>query len=176
MKSVKDGHAKDAKPEDKINLGTKQRILAILTGVVDEDPVKNIPLNYDFNFLCSTIKVPNPDKREFVYALNKLGYKAVQTYYNADNWKIEAPPRVIYDVLKAYKEMKFEGNKEKMLANLSKTSPGYKIMQKESSLADQISFDFKDEKGEGKMVGQKRKQKKYYSNPEPNWGPKARAG
>mmetsp|Transcript_38634 Transcript_38634/g.58798 ORF Transcript_38634/g.58798 Transcript_38634/m.58798 type:complete len:106 (+) Transcript_38634:1218-1535(+) len=104
MNSVKDGHAKDATEEDKMDLGTKQRIKAILTGVLDEIPVQHIPLNYDFNGLCSSLKMPNPDKREFIYGLQQLGHKAVQTYYSPEKWKIDAPPSVIYDVLKEYKK------------------------------------------------------------------------
>jgi len=66
--------------------------------------------------------------------------------------------------------------------NLSKTSPSYRILEKESTLEKTISFDYKkamEEKPEGsdlpKILGSKRKQKKYYENPEPNWGPKPRA-
>mmetsp|Transcript_14412 Transcript_14412/g.24569 ORF Transcript_14412/g.24569 Transcript_14412/m.24569 type:complete len:126 (+) Transcript_14412:1339-1716(+) len=120
----------------------------------------------------------NPDKREFVFALSQLGYKAVQTYYNSDNWKTDAPPEVIYEVLRAYKHQACAGDSEKMLANVKERSAGFRILTKESKLEGKLDFDYKKAAGENKetgLVGMKRKQKKYYDNPEPNWGPKPRA-
>ena len=83
-KSVCDAHKPGKKGDEeveedpfKLKLGTHQRIKAILTGVIDEIPLQDQPLNYDYNFMCSSLKMHNPDKREFIYALNQLGYKAV---------------------------------------------------------------------------------------------------
>ena len=81
-----------------------------MTGVIDEDPLKHMPLNYDVNFLCSSLKSPNPGKQEFVYALSQLGYKAVQTYYQSKQWKTDAPPEVLYDIFKAYKTQLYKGD------------------------------------------------------------------
>jgi tRNA G26 N,N-dimethylase Trm1 len=34
-----------------------------------------------------------------------LGYKAVQTYYDHTLWKTDAPPEVIYDIVKSHKQL-----------------------------------------------------------------------
>ena len=83
-----------------MKLGTSKRIQGILTGIIDEEPLQHIPLNYDLDFICSSIKSSNPGKGGFTYALSQLGYKAVQTYYAPRLWKTDAPPEVIYDIVK----------------------------------------------------------------------------
>jgi tRNA G26 N,N-dimethylase Trm1 len=70
MKSVR-----DQDPNDK--MGTTKRIQAILTGIIDEEPLSHIPLNYDIAFICSSIKSHNPEKRNLIYAFQKLGYKCI---------------------------------------------------------------------------------------------------
>jgi len=83
-----------------VKLGTSKRIQAILTGIIDEEPLQHIPLNYDLDFICSSVKSPNPGKSQFAYAMSQLGYKCVQTYYSPKLWKTDAPPDAIYDVVK----------------------------------------------------------------------------
>ena len=63
--------------QTEVKLVTSKRIMGFLTGIIDEEPVQENPLNYDFNFLCSSLKSPNPRKSEFVFALRQLGFNAV---------------------------------------------------------------------------------------------------
>lgn len=154
--------------------GTTKRIQAILTGIIDEEPLQDEPLNYDINFICSSLRSANPSKQEFVYALTQQGYKTVQTYYNSRQWKTNAPPEVLYNIFKAYKLKQYDGDMTKVLTNLKPGSPGYRIFNKLIP-GPEIDFDFKSAtKEDGKIVS-KKKQKKYYENPAPNWGPKPRA-
>ena len=60
-----------------MKLGTTKRIQAILTGIIDEEPLQDFPLNYDVEYLCANLKAVNPGKGPFMYAMNQLGYKAV---------------------------------------------------------------------------------------------------
>ena len=60
--------------EKEVEFGTKKRITAILTGIIDEEPLQDMPLNYDVNFVCSSLRSQNPSKMEFMYAMNQLGY------------------------------------------------------------------------------------------------------
>jgi hypothetical protein len=79
---------------------------------------------------------------------------------------------VIYDVFKAYKRSQVK--EADLLANLKEGTPGYRIFQKPQ--INEVDFDYtkaKEEKMEN--VPTKRKQHKYFVNPEPNWGPKPRA-
>ena len=43
--------------QKEVKLGTSQRIQGILTGIVDEYPLENIPLNYDLSYIASSLKV-----------------------------------------------------------------------------------------------------------------------
>jgi len=167
------------KAQKEVKLGTAKRIQGILTGVIDEEPLQGIPLNYDLNFICSSLKHHNPSKKEFVRALDQYGYQAVQTYYNAKLWKTNAPPDVLYDLFKAHKWWSHNQDEAKVFTNLKEGTPGDRILKKPLIRAD-IEFNAPKEK-EGndqepkKLLGSKTKQKKYFDNPEPNWGPKARA-
>jgi tRNA G26 N,N-dimethylase Trm1 len=60
-----------------VTLGTTKRIQSLLTGIIDERPLQNIPLSFDIAFICSSIKSYVPDKRDFVYAMKKLGYNVI---------------------------------------------------------------------------------------------------
>ena len=126
-----------------MELGTSQRIQGLLKGILDEIPVQDQPLNYDYNYICSTLKMHNPDKREFIFAMSQLGYNAVQTYYNSDNWKTDAPPEVIYDVLRAYKYDQCSGDQEKMMLNIKENSAGHRILSKKSEIEGKLDFNWK---------------------------------
>jgi len=90
----------------------------------------------------------------------------VQTYYNPDLYKTDAPVSVIYDIFKTYKIKSAEPD---YLKKFSPTSPGFRILSKETKVTP--DFEFKCEKKKsGKNVV-----KKYLPNPTRNWGPKARA-
>lgn len=164
---------KTVREQKEVTLGTKQRIQAILTGIIDEKAVEDVPLNYDINYICSSLRMQNPNKKEFIYAMNQIGYKAVQTYYNSKLWKTNAPPDVLYDVFKVHKYMQFKNDQTKIFANLSEKSAGYRIFQK-PLLNKDLKFDFKNADADLKPQVKERQQK-YYVNPQPNWGPKPRA-
>lgn len=53
---------KNQKETKEVKLGTSKRILGILTGILDEQPLEHIPLNYDLNFIASSLRVQNPSK------------------------------------------------------------------------------------------------------------------
>ena len=182
---------KTVEEQKEVKLGTKKRIMGILTGVVDEEPLQHVPLNYDLSMMASNLRVHNPSKAQFLYAMSQLGHKAVQTYYSADLWKTDAPPEALYRVLAKFKQHELNYDKAKVFGNIKETAPGFKILEKycdDSKLDFDIKKELKDEKTEqDKEAGQeddlekilrsvKKKQKKYFDNPEPNWGPKARAG
>lgn len=163
---------------------TWKRIQALMTGIIDEQPLENYPLSFNFSMMCSSLSSSNMDKRQFVYAMNKTGHKVIQTYYSPTQWKTDAPPEIIYDVFKAFKHHDCKGDKKALFANLNNGQPGNRILQKEL-INKNINFDAVHEKdadkkedeqeGMQKVLGKNRKQKKYYDNPAPNWGPKPRA-
>jgi tRNA (guanine26-N2/guanine27-N2)-dimethyltransferase len=104
--------------QKEVKTKTAKRITAILTGIIDEEPLQDQPLSFDLNFIASSLKSMNPGKAQFMYAMNQLGYKAVQTYYSSKLWKTNAPPHVLYDIFKVFKTQTYKNDKDKILANL----------------------------------------------------------
>jgi hypothetical protein len=45
---------RDQKPD--VKMGTTRRIQAILTGIIDEEPLEHIPLSFDIAFISSSLK------------------------------------------------------------------------------------------------------------------------
>ena len=106
-------------------------------------------------------------------AFASLGHRICQTYYNGELWKTDAPPEVIYDIFKQWKQ---EKTPEQYLSNVAKTSPAHVILEKPR--AKDADFDFVLPKSEGQdepKAGTKRLLRKYFTASEPNWGPKPRA-
>ena len=60
-----------------LKLGTSKRIQGLLTGIIDEEPVQDNALNYDIVKMAKSIKIYNPSKKEFLFGLSQLNYKAV---------------------------------------------------------------------------------------------------
>ena len=44
------------------SLRTADRIKGVLGGILDEEPLKDRPLSYNFHDVCSNLRVSNPDK------------------------------------------------------------------------------------------------------------------
>jgi len=57
-----------------INHATTTRLEAILSGILEEEPLKHKALSYDLDYICHSIKSENLKKAEFIYAINQLGY------------------------------------------------------------------------------------------------------
>ena len=132
---------KNQEKTKEVNLGTSKRILGILTGILDEEPLEHVPLNYDLNFIASSLRVHNPSKQQFLYALSQYGYSAVQTYYSGKLWKTDAPPEVLYDLFKRFKYHSNDDDESKVFANLKETTPGHRILKKDAVKVADISFD-----------------------------------
>ena len=89
---------------------------------------------------------------------------------------------MVYDVFKAFKHQYCEGDEKKLFLNLKPNTPGNRILSK-PLVNKNIKFgkasDDAEEEDDGipmqTVLGKNKKQKKYYDNPEPNWGPKPRA-
>lgn len=82
-------------------------------------------------------------------------------YYNAELFKCNAPPEVIYDVFKQYKK---ENYQKDFMKNINEKSYKHKILTKDIKHIPTF-YEY-----EGSLhVG------KFLSNPTSNWGPKAKA-
>lgn len=61
--------------EREVSLGTSDRIMAILTSIIDEDILGHVPLSYDMAHICGSMKVENPQKHKLISAFYSLDYK-----------------------------------------------------------------------------------------------------
>ena len=95
-------------------------------------------------------------------ALENLGYKLIQSYYDPNLFKTDTPPTILYDVFKKYKKENYDAE---YLRNVKEDSYKYKILQKEIKV-DPIFVE---------STSCNEKKGKYMPNPFPNGGPKARA-
>ena len=113
-------------------LQTSERIQVILTSIIDESVLAKVPLSYELSHIASTFKVSNPRKGQLIAAFNSLGYILTQTYYESKLFKTNAPPEVIYDVFKAWKNKVYEADKEKIMRNINEGSVAARILQREA--------------------------------------------
>ena len=122
-------------------LKTAPRIKGILGGIIDEEPLKDYPLNFNLHDVCSTIRAQNPQKKQIHSAFASLNFKLCQTYYSGDLWKTDAPPEVVYDIFKQWKKYK---TPDTYLSNVSKTSPGHQALLKDCKYEPDFEFKLPD--------------------------------
>jgi tRNA (guanine26-N2/guanine27-N2)-dimethyltransferase len=84
----------------------------------------------------------------------------VQSYYDPNLFKTDAPCPIIYDIFKKYKK---ENNEKEYFKNVKEDSYKYKILEKEIKI-NPLFIESTEELNT-----------KYPQNPFPNWGPKAKA-
>lgn len=113
---VKQMHATCLTKEGK-KYGTQERIKGVLGGIIDEDVLGDKALSFDFNQVCSNIKVTNPTSSQIIAGFASLDLKVVQTYYDPQLWKTDATPEVVYDVFKAWKKQVCEKEKTDFVLN-----------------------------------------------------------
>ena len=73
------------------------------------------------------MRTTNPTKKQIYSAFSSLGYKLCQTYYSGDLWKTDAPPEVVYDIFKKWKE---ETTPDSYLSNVPEGNPARIILNK----------------------------------------------
>ncbi len=136
------------------------RIENILKGILNELVLKDMIFNYDYSQFSRDVNLSVFKMGIFEGAINSLGYKMVQSYYDPNLFKTDAPPEVIYDIMKSYKKENYK--EEEYLKNVNKDSYKYNILMK-------------DIKVKPKFVEVNREKNiKYPMNPFPNWGPKGK--
>ena len=139
-----------------------ERIQNIIEGMKNELTMKDYPFYFDYSFLGRDITLSTFKLRLFEGALNSLGYKLVQSYYDPNLFKTDASASVLYDILKQYKKENTK-NDDEYYKNIDKNSYKYKILSKE--IKQKAKF----------IECKKKKGIKYPENPFPNWGPKGKA-
>jgi len=138
--------------------------IGILTTISEE--LKDCPLYYSLPELCATLQCRVPTAKDFYVALANAGYRASQFHHEPSALKTDAPPHVIWDIMRAWCAISPpEGSKHK-----KQLSAGAAILANKSRT--EVSFELP----EGKVDEPKKKISRFPPNPEENWGPKRRAG
>ena len=140
-------------------LGTVKRMEGLLTLAAEELP--HTPLYYELSTLSKTLHTTCPPLQAFRSAVLNAGYQVSLSHACPKSVKTNAPPLVIWDIMRAWARQNSVRVREDDPVQRA-------IMAKEPVIA----VDFSLHEGAALKVGVIR----FPPNPEPNWGPKARAG
>lgn len=145
-----------------------ERVQMTLSIIKEELPLKKQIFSYNYSVLARDIHLSCPKLSIFRYftcnkrgALDSLGFKMVQTYYDPNLIKTDCPPSILYQILCQYKKEFYE---TQYLSNAKEDEFAFRILSKEITIKPKFV--------ELELVN---KNLKYLENPLPNWGPKARA-
>ncbi|XP_061472676.1 tRNA (guanine(26)-N(2))-dimethyltransferase [Rhineura floridana] len=142
---------------------TSQRIQGILSMVMEE--LSDVPLYYTLDNLSKTIRCSSPSLLQFRSALLQAGYRVSLSHACKNTIKTDAPPSVLWDIMRCWEKL----NPVKR-ERLSESSPAARILSVEPKL--QASFTVR---ADANPRSRKQGLKRFQLNPEPFWGPKARA-
>ncbi|KAG9290032.1 hypothetical protein G9A89_010338 [Geosiphon pyriformis] len=152
-------HIKDSNIEV---YNTQARMLGMLTVASEEI---DSPLFYNLAALSKKLHCTNPPLKMFCSALLNKGYKYSTSHAAAGSVKTDAPPEVVWDIMRSWVVLNPINWK-----NVPEHSPGRKILTVEASFKADFSFH-EDAEPPSKKI----KLVRYQINPQPNWGPMARA-
>jgi len=142
-------------------LGTVKRIKGTLSVVLEE---LTTPLFYELSLLSKTVHSPCPPTTVFRSAILNAGYKVSFSHVAEKSIKTDAPPSVVWDIMRAWAvQSEVKVREEGTVAG--------DILRKQSTHV--VSFALHADAVAG---SQKQALVRYAPNPEPEWGPKARAG
>ncbi|XP_062979339.1 tRNA (guanine(26)-N(2))-dimethyltransferase isoform X2 [Elgaria multicarinata webbii] len=142
---------------------TSPRIQGILSMVMEE--LSDAPLYYTLDHLSKTIRCSSPSLLQFRSALLHAGYRVSLSHACKNTIKTDAPPSVLWDIMRCWEKL----NPVKR-ERLSESSPAARILSVEPKL--QVSFTVR---ADANPSSRKQGLKRFQLNPEPFWGPKARA-
>ncbi|XP_054923702.2 tRNA (guanine(26)-N(2))-dimethyltransferase isoform X2 [Dermacentor andersoni] len=141
--------------------GTSKRMLGILHMLAEE---LEVPLYFLLDRLASTLRVSTPSMLHFRSALLNAGHRVSLSHACKNSIKTDAPMDFVWDIIRTWK-LQNPSNKP-----LEQGSPGEYIMRTKPSSPVNFSIhpDANPSSREQQLL-------RYQVNPEPCWGPKARA-
>lgn len=161
--------ASDYKPEgefDARKLGAAEMVHALVANVADEVP--NAPLHYTLSAMCRAVHCENPSMDIFQSAIINAGYKVSKTHSSADHVKTDAPPALLWDIIRVWVRDRKPVNKKH-----TQDPDGIpaKILSKEITHEVNLTIarEIRRRKLNNNVVN------RYKGNPKPNWGPKPAA-
>ncbi len=113
---------------------TSQRIVAVLSTIAEE--LKDVPLYYCLSDLAANLHSRAPPREFMKNALNNAGYRFSQFHHEPSSVKTDAPPKVVWDIMRAYCKLHPpEGSKHKKQSNTAKA-----ILARD--ITTPVNFDF----------------------------------
>ncbi|CAL1296963.1 unnamed protein product [Larinioides sclopetarius] len=140
---------------------TSKRMVGMLNVVLEE--LEDFPLFHRIEQLSSILHVKAPSSNEIRSAVMNAGYQVSLSHTSPTSLKTDAPPEVIWDIMRAWANM-FPGKKTFEL------EPSKTIMSKKSSI--EVSFKLHPD---AEPKSRCNNLLRFQINPAPNWGPKCRA-
>ncbi|CAH0490087.1 unnamed protein product [Peronospora farinosa] len=152
---------RDRVEKSTLEFPTKPRLHGLLTTLSEE--LIDAPLYYTLPGLSKVLHCTNPRMSQIQGAIRHAGYEVSQFHKVPDAIKTTAPNDVLWDIMRCWVK-KYPLNKKRK----DQETPGSRILAKEPKFDANFS---------SKRPGPNEKPKalRYPLNPEPNWGPKARA-
>lgn len=154
----------------------RDRVDALVRVAAEE--VQDAPLFMQLNAMCGVLKTNAPPAAAMRTYLTEHGYKVSQSHTDPLALKTDAPPALIWDLLRVWsKQSKSDKKKPSNITKEGTHGPtaGERILGVEPTLvkADDVDFGIKrDNFGRG-AAG--KSAPRFLPNPEPYWGPKSRA-
>ncbi|XP_054834440.1 tRNA (guanine(26)-N(2))-dimethyltransferase [Eublepharis macularius] len=142
---------------------TSQRIQGILSMATEE--LSDVPLYYTLDNLSKIIHCNSPSLLQFRSALLHAGYRVSLSHACKNAIKTDAPSSVLWDIMRCWEKL----NPVKR-ERLSERCPAACILSVEPKL--QASFTVR---ADANPSSRKQGLRRFQLNPEPHWGPKARA-
>lgn len=139
------------------------RVAAVLAAAAEELP--EAPLYYNVHDLCKAVRCTPPRVELLRSALVNAGYRVSGTHANPLGLKTNAPPSAIWDVMRCW----VAAHPPPRPAEAGSTAAALLAKQPE------LKADFSRAPGAA-SAARGAKVARFLPNPEPFWGPKARAG
>ncbi|RUO96870.1 S-adenosyl-L-methionine-dependent methyltransferase [Jimgerdemannia flammicorona] len=142
---------------------TNPRMQGMLTVIGEE---LDMPFYWTLEKLTGTLHCNSIPMVSLCSAILNQGYKVSISHCSPQSVKTNAPSWVMWDILKGWVKIH-----PVVMQNIAENSPARKILEKPAS----FEADF-TKHPEASPASRTIKLVRFQVNPEPNWGPKARAG
>ncbi|KAL8597279.1 hypothetical protein ACOMHN_051590 [Nucella lapillus] len=143
--------------------GTAARMRGMLSVVREE--LQDVPLYYVLDHLCNTLHCTPPNMLHFRSALINAGYRVSLSHAAKNSYKTDAPPAVIWDILRAWVQQHPVSERR-----LTEGSVARAILSKPPGRT--VSFT---PHPQANPASRQQGLVRWQVNPQPHWGPRPRA-
>ncbi|XP_013784928.2 tRNA (guanine(26)-N(2))-dimethyltransferase-like isoform X2 [Limulus polyphemus] len=142
--------------------GTGKRMIGTLSVILEE--LEDCPLYYTLDRLCGVVHCTMPSMLQFRSAILNAGYQVSLSHTNRTSIKTNAPASTLWDIIRTWTMQNSVKRK------LEKGSAAEIILNKKPCI--EVSFSLRQD---ANPSSRQQNLLRFQVNPEPHWGPKARA-